>query len=471
MILEAIARQRHPGWASLASVCREWRSVLEHANFSKLKLRVSCLDDFSRVASPSRSNIIRHICLDIELPRYTCQDCARRRSITWQPAGDLALELNVYSPSDRDHWFRDIYLSTDDVEEEEDMDLLLDEFRDKTWCHDPHHGWVLGQQVMSPPRSAVLRLFQAIKLRFQKPLPRVQAVTRLLMRRQLRRYVCPLGIRLLLSSLVRLEHMVYEPWAVPVLSEKQIHEQAFAMLVKTGLPGSLRSLTIYEDFYHLYNRFLRRSSDEFWNNLFPGRLRLGATFAFRSRNLQHLSISFMINAEEFLRYCQPEWNWPHMQSLALTSEFLSEDERLQPYVTGLLCQAGVLAQKMPKLHTLVLWNGAKGHACAFIYRVERDAVLITWRATWRLALGEDPLVIREWRLVAARLRFPALRIKQQRIHREVSSHGDAVYRLKLPCQVVEPASLWQIRREGYRLDWGYSRAIPLPVFQASSHFF
>ncbi|TFB05939.1 hypothetical protein CCMA1212_001365 [Trichoderma ghanense] len=474
LILQAIARQKHPGWASLASVCREWQSVFEHANFDKLKLRVSRLDDFSRIASPQRRHMIRHICLDVELPRYTCDDCARRLSTwddtspvvsdavwklfsilsAWEPAGGLALELNAYSPSDRDHWFKDIHLSTDDVEEDEDSNTPLDAWRTEPRCHDPDHGWFRGRRAVEPPRSAVMRLFRPIILRFQKPLPQVRAVTRFLLRRQFRRCVCPSDISLLLDSLVRVERMVYESWGLSGPSGKQVRQQAVAFMVRDGLPGTLKSLTIFEDSYELYNRFPRRLSDIHWLNLFPDGLQLGATFAFRSRNLQHLSISFLINAEELFRHCQPAWNWPHMQSLALTSDVLDQEERRRRRISLLLRRAGRMAQRMPKLHTFVLWNGGRGHACAFIYRVDKDGVAITWRATWRLALAEDPLVIREWRLAAARLRFTErfteLQIKQQRIFRDISSHGDAIYRLKLPCQVIEPASLWQIRREGHR---------------------
>lgn len=222
------------------------------------------------------------------------------------------------------------------------------------------------------------------------------------------------------------------------------------MLVGTGLPGSLKSLTIFEDSYRRYNRFLRRLSDGPWINLFLETLRLGAMFASRSRGLQHLCISFMINAEDVFRNCQPAWNWPHLQTLALTSNFLRQDEKLRPYINMILRRAGALAQKMPELNTFVLWNGGRGHACAFIYRVEEDGASITWRGTWRMVLSEDPLVLQVWGHVAARRKFSRLQIRQQRIVRYISSHGDAVHRLELPCQVVEPASVWQIRREGYR---------------------
>ncbi|PTB65064.1 hypothetical protein BBK36DRAFT_1204094 [Trichoderma citrinoviride] len=363
IILQTIARQKHPGWAALASVCTEWQGVLEHANFQKLKLRVSCLDDFDRVASPQRRRIIRHICLDIKLPRDGVWKLFAILS-AWEPAGDLALELNVNVP--------------------------LDSWRAEARCHDLTHGWLHGRQVAGPPRPAIMKLFQPIFLWFQEPLPRVQAVT------------------------------------------------CFLML-RTALPGTLKRLTVFEDSYGFYNRFPRRSSHGSWSSPYPEDLRLSARFAFRSRDLQHLSISFTVNAEEFLRQCRPSWNWPHMQSLALTSDLLRQDETLRQHIYALLREAGILAQKMPELHTFVLWNGARGHALS-----------ITWRATWRLSLTEDPLVIKEWELAAARLPFPELHIRQQRIYRDISSHGDAVHRLELPCQVVEPASLWQIRREGYR---------------------
>jgi hypothetical protein len=37
------------------------------------------------------------------------------------------------------------------------------------------------------------------------------------------------------------------------------------------------------------------------------------------------------------------------------------------------------ALQMPKLRTLVLWNGEEWNACAFMYQVEADYVYMTWR--------------------------------------------------------------------------------------------
>lgn len=231
MILAIIASQKYPGWASLASVCREWQHVLEKVNFYKLKLRVSCLDDFEKIISPQKREIIHHICLNVELPRYESTCCSKRRSpsvrigsivsdgicklfsilSTWRPANNLALEINVYSPSDCEHWFKNLYLSSDDVEHDEDA--MPDAERTRIPFHDPQHGWMHGQQVKAPPKSALLRLFRPILLVFHETLPRVEAVTCLIIRRQFRRCISPLGFGLLLSSFNRLEHISYEPWA------------------------------------------------------------------------------------------------------------------------------------------------------------------------------------------------------------------------------------------------------------------
>ena len=230
MILETIAYQKYPGWASLASVCREWQAVLEKTNFYKLKLRVPCLEDFHSMVPPQRRGFVYHIWLDIELPRYTPIYCLKRSlppvmnsSIVsdgiwklfsvlsiWKPANNLTLELNVLSPSDSEHWFKNLYFSTDHVEDDEDT---IPYARDTGIpCYDPQHGWIHGQQVIAPPRSDVIRLFRPILLQFRQTLPRVEAVTCLIIRRQLRRCIRSAGLGLLLSRFDRLEHMIYEPW-------------------------------------------------------------------------------------------------------------------------------------------------------------------------------------------------------------------------------------------------------------------
>ncbi|KAI1469211.1 uncharacterized protein F4812DRAFT_470273 [Daldinia caldariorum] len=451
IILATIANQKHPGWASPASVCREWQHVLEKANFHKIKLRVPCLDEFEHIAAPQKRELIRHICLNVELPRYTSTCCSKRRSpsarissivsdgiwklfsilSTWGPANNLALEINVYSPSDCEHWFKNIYLSSDDVEHHEDA--MPNAWRTGSQYHDPQHGWMHGQQIKGPPRTALLQLFRPI-------------------RRQLRRCISPLELGLLLSSFDRLKHISYEPWAPYEVANKEFHLIGLYFAMRNNLPDTLDKLIVFEDSYKFYDSFPKRLAHIHWFNLLDSSQGLGAVFASKSLILQHLSISFMINAEELFRHCQSTWSWLHLQSLALTSQLLQDDWEKRKQIEALLCRARVIVQNMPKLHTFVLWNGGKAHACAFIYRTDRDSASITWRGTWHLVLS--PRVVKLWQLAALKLprsEFSELQVKHEYIQADIKSHGDAIYHLELPCQVIDPASLWQIRREGYSL--------------------
>ena len=216
------------------------------------------------------------------------------------------------------------------------------------------------------------------------------------------------------------------------------------------LPDTLKRLLVFEDAYAFYDRFPKRPAYTPWLNLVDPSKGRAAVFAAKSLALQHLAISFMISAEELFRHCQSTWSWSHLESLALTSQLLQNDWGKRKQVESLLCRARVLVQEMPKLHMFVLWNGGKAHACAFIYRVDRDSASVTWRGTWHLELS--PLVVKSWQLAASKLRFPELGIKYECVGGVIKSHGDAIYHLQLPCQVVDPASLWQIRREGWSLE-------------------
>lgn len=239
MILETIAYQKYTGWASLASVCREWQHVLEKVNFYKINLRVPCLDEFEYIISPQKRGLIHHICLNIELPRYTSRCCSKRcsrpakiKSIvsdgiwklfsilsTWGPENNLALEINAFSLSDCEHWFKNIYLSSDNVEHDDDA------LSDGIPYHDLRHGWRYGQQIKAPPRSAIQRLFRPIELEFPEILPRVKAVTCFIIRRQFRRRLQLSGWALLLNSFDRLEHISYEPWAPDDSWGREFHDR------------------------------------------------------------------------------------------------------------------------------------------------------------------------------------------------------------------------------------------------------
>ena len=185
MILELSTREKNPGWASYAAVCKEWQFYIEKKNFHRLKLRDSCLDEFKSMVVRQR-DLVRHIQFIIELPEYSCYSCRSYTSAareppeqsiigdriwelfsilgTWKPAtGGISLELNVYSPSDSKHWFKNCYFTSDDG----DLDAATsahdgDGGEISSKLHDPKHGWFKGQRDRVPSKSATEQLFQSV---------------------------------------------------------------------------------------------------------------------------------------------------------------------------------------------------------------------------------------------------------------------------------------------------------------------
>jgi hypothetical protein len=493
MILEAIAQQRHPGWFSSAAVCKEWQLVIEKRNFQRLKLQVSCLDDFERLVVRQRK-LVRHILLDIELQRYTCRCCRlheshtytdRNRSVvnngisklfrilsTWEPGHGLTLELNAHSPSDSDHWFKHYHFSSDDGGNEDEPSMRE---TDRNW-HDPRHHWVHGQQVRDLPLGAIERLFKCIPIfRFWPQLPRVDAVTCFIIRRQLRRHLFPYGLHLILTKLGRLEHLIYEPWRQwkgerrAVCDERGYSTRTdtcagafeysrllrsgiadFVHLIRHHLPQTLKRVTVFEDFNDSLAAVLVSANiaQVWWLwQVEASRVvdaKVGAAFASKSLGLEQLAVSYMVNAEDFFRACQPTWTWQRLQSLALTTQLLRPTGSRQE-IDALLYEAGLAALRMPKLRTLVLWNGGRENACAFIFHVDGHRASVTWRGTWDMGLSRR--VVEVWERVASERQLCVLRFSKEQVCDAIGSHGDAIHHLGLPVQVVTPISLWQIRRE------------------------
>lgn len=236
IILELLTH--HKNIAHCAAVSKEWQNIIEKQNFGQLKLQLSCLDSLQQLTEHSKG-LIKHIWLNIELKRYTCRCCQRMESVTWffandkiiaaaitrlfvilanwkQDGGDLTLELNAYSPSDSEHWFKNCYFGGPD-EDEDELELLDSEYQpqdDATAIaiHDPSHGWWHGRMMEPPNDDALRRPFEPATLKFQEMLPSVPAVTKFLLRRQCRRQLDPLSLSYLWSKLPRLQEIRYEPW-------------------------------------------------------------------------------------------------------------------------------------------------------------------------------------------------------------------------------------------------------------------
>lgn len=126
-ILNTIVDQRNPRWSALASVSKEWQSVIGTRNMAKLNLRPSCLEDFEQAVVRQR-DLVRHIYFNVELVEYKCSHCTNVFASaicykndrlmgeavnklliilsTWNTTTPLTLELNASSASDSKHFFK-----------------------------------------------------------------------------------------------------------------------------------------------------------------------------------------------------------------------------------------------------------------------------------------------------------------------------------------------------------------------------
>ncbi|KAJ4111319.1 hypothetical protein NW768_011893 [Fusarium equiseti] len=224
-ILDTIVDLRLSRWSALASVSKEWQSVIGARNMAKLKLRKeSCFDGFEAIVQ--QRYLVKHIYLSIELPSYSCHVCTRApwptnkdydhiigqaidRVIsilsTWKTEGPLTLDLNATSPSDTKYWAKNFRFDDD-----HDADAPVPE----TGWHDPIHGWQEGVQTDPPDFSELQQLFMPVVLdRPARNLPPITAVTCLMIRRQFRRYLVSDTLDPLLGRLHRLTDMIFEPWS------------------------------------------------------------------------------------------------------------------------------------------------------------------------------------------------------------------------------------------------------------------
>lgn len=176
---------------------------------------------------------------------------------------------------------------------------------------------------------------------------------------------------------------------------------------------------------------------------------IGKVFADRSLQLEQLAASFMTDARHFFHHCQKSWVWPRLQSLALTTSLLCSTSSREG-AAALLRAAAKFALNMPKLHKMVLWYGARREVCAFIYKIKAGTASITARSTWYMDLNHYPGVTTAWNNVSFKALHRDLHVSQDVIQEAIESHGDAIHYLRLPCTVIDPVSLWQIRREAAR---------------------
>lgn len=243
--------------ARLATVCREWQEDIERHNFARIRLTRARLDDFSAMIERNQA-LVRYIWFCLEAGDYDCDECGLngitrvtdprelnnifsaviksfRTLFTalgkWDSQGDLTLDISFYSPSDSEHWFKYLTFVPDAPSEMLDNRAEEAAMPNRVY-HDPKHGWVSGRSDGTTTRAAIFKAFSYImvldthwphRMYFHPPvdqpevywgdhLPRVPAVTSLLLRQQNRARLVPEQLAYMLSRFPRLQEVHWEPW-------------------------------------------------------------------------------------------------------------------------------------------------------------------------------------------------------------------------------------------------------------------
>ena len=232
--------------ANSAAVSREWQTIIEPHNFSRIKLTSSRLANFGLMTHRNRS-LVRYIWFCLELQEYNCTECDPQEMesmglsnadntlittafqdlfsslSTWEPGGSLLLDISVHSPSDPYHWFKYLTFEPDVAFDMYSRDQHTEQPLMVAETSDYHHRWISGHQYSIPSSTAIYKIFDEImgegpfddeeqEGQWWQQLPLVPAITAVLLRQQTRRRWKPAALAHMLARFPRLLEVHYEPW-------------------------------------------------------------------------------------------------------------------------------------------------------------------------------------------------------------------------------------------------------------------
>jgi hypothetical protein len=229
----------------MATVSREWQTIIERHNFARIKLTPSRLADFGSMVYRNRA-LVDYIWLCLELNEYECAECEPQDPEawavsdadnmlttkafedlfsaigTWEPNGDLLLDISVHSPSDSKHWFKYLTFEPDTPSHVWDQNPCVAQAMLGN-LDDHQHGWIAGNQNSIPSYMAIHNVFEEMlscapfnddeqENQWWQQLPAAPAVTGVLLRQQNRRRWMPTSLAQMFSRLPELQEVYYEPW-------------------------------------------------------------------------------------------------------------------------------------------------------------------------------------------------------------------------------------------------------------------
>ncbi|UPK97039.1 hypothetical protein LCI18_007974 [Fusarium solani-melongenae] len=336
--------------SNFACVCKTWQRIVKQSTFHRISLRPEGISEFGRLVGPasSRRGYVKHVLLEIQVWEYDHEPCYHHdnyiftRAVshlwevlsTWQNYS-LTVEFGIFSAFEtRMHHFD----HASRFENSPTDPLFLHEWKRQKRSY-------LGSR--------------ALEFRENHSLPSAPVITRLLVRRRYFRNISAKAF----SDMFR---------AAPCLEvihlERCFYDEISTMYHHQGRMRIPRS-----------NQRLKSLTENTWSN-----------------QLEHLSISFAFDAQDFF---SPRFshNWASLATLALTSNCVLT--RSSEVVNELLVEVAVAAKHMPKLEMLEIWNCKVRDSAAGIFRYEKPdrAGNIVWQGTWDLNMSSQ--VKRAWQEV------------------------------------------------------------------------
>ncbi|KAH6890572.1 hypothetical protein B0T10DRAFT_596660 [Thelonectria olida] len=420
----------HPS-SAYASVNTTWQRFFEKHNFKHIILQQYDIDDFRTVVHDKghRRRLVEWIWLRLELPQYGCHLCEEPESdkeelqnniiftdmvwtlfdllATWRKMsgfrvdkGTLTLELSAHSPSDSQHWWKELQGRINDTPWKAHS-------LPRSRISDRAHGWRKGRQLLAPGRGAIMRAHghpqglqfdhNAPSARQMRKLPKVSVVGRLVIRRQFYRNISvPWALKPIIESLTHLTDLRYETWRgidSEVAPGRAIRDAQRIQLFRDVFKyrRSLRRVSIFEDFDSIVY-----PADV---SIQPVDPELGQALAKASRGFEEVHAALNIDAADFFSPIldhRPRGGveWLRLKHLSLTSlEMGPIGYRL------LIHRAAEAAKVMPVLELMELWNGQQEWAGIFRFQVEGDQAMIQLLTTF--TANFLPVTSRIWREVAA----------------------------------------------------------------------
>ncbi|KAI7778057.1 hypothetical protein LA080_002632 [Diaporthe eres] len=377
-------RLDHRRTTAYASVGRVWQMFFEAKHFERLQVTVSLVSRFGKIVNENRRQLVKHIWLDVQFDPP--MDPCRSEICDWDDqdktfayaVGKLFGSLSKWEKGPRQ------------------LTLEISTSRRSTSNLSTYHRLLVEERRN---REALPHVSHPTSL---AELPQVDAVTELQFRRN--DYFVPTSdaFHHLLGSLPAVKKIEYEqrgmlgrPWA------PHVRPELTCALICENLPTAVTELVIFTEVLDsLHPLHQLWSQPAISNVLGIQRPSVGLCSAKASRQLQHLSVSFAIDAQDFFLpfWPQPlttstevaqEWVWSSLETLALTSQLLRDPGQPESDINRLLEAASFAVRRMPRLHTLELWNGnGNDHACIFRYSYDPTSrrPSLFWRGTWPIRI-------------------------------------------------------------------------------------